>query len=171
MLLSIINYLGALAQDFSPVRLPAAWEESSDPLPAFLWKCWYSSYCYCCCCLVTLSGVWLFVTPWTVAPQLPLSIGFPRQYKNTGVGSHFLLQVIFPTQGSNSHLLIGRQILCHWAILLLPSNKLSFSLDCTSEGVIWRTRLPHYQKEFLNLCCWWSSFSMRKVRSYYISIR
>ena len=25
--------------------------------------------------------------------------------KNTGVGCHFLLQVIFPTQGSNSHLL------------------------------------------------------------------
>jgi len=39
MLLSIITYLGALAQDFSPVRLPTAWEESSDPLPTSLWKC------------------------------------------------------------------------------------------------------------------------------------
>ena len=27
----------------------------------------------------TLSCVWLFVTPWTVAHQTPLSMGFPRQ--------------------------------------------------------------------------------------------
>ena len=44
-----------------------------------------------------------FMTPWTVAYQAPLSVGFPS--KNTGVGCHFLLQEIFPTQGSNSHLL------------------------------------------------------------------
>ena len=31
--------------------------------------------------------------------------------KNTGVGSHFLLQGISQIQGSNSHLLCGRQIL------------------------------------------------------------
>ena len=31
--------------------------------------------------------------------------------KNTGVGCHFLLQGIFPTQGSNPHLLLRRQIL------------------------------------------------------------
>ena len=31
--------------------------------------------------------------------------------KNTGVGCHFLLQGIFPTQESNSCLLLGRQIL------------------------------------------------------------
>ena len=38
-------------------------------------------------------------TPWTTACQAPLSMGFPRQ--NTGVGWHFLLQGIFPTQGWN----------------------------------------------------------------------
>ena len=42
-----------------------------------------------------LSCVLLFVTPWTVAPQAPLAVGFPG--KNTGVGCHFLLQGIFPT--------------------------------------------------------------------------
>ena len=46
------------------------------------------------CCLV--AG--LFVTPWTVARQAPLSVGFPG--KNTGLGCHFLLQGIFPTQVS-----------------------------------------------------------------------
>ena len=39
-----------------------------------------------------LSCVWLFVTPWTVAHQAPLSMGFPA--KNTGMGCHFLLQFI-----------------------------------------------------------------------------
>ena len=37
----------------------------------------------------SLSHVWLFATPWTVAHQAPLSMGFSRQ--NTGVGCHFLL--------------------------------------------------------------------------------
>ena len=37
------------------------------------------------------------VTPWTVAHHTPLSMGFSG--KNTGVGSHFLLQRIFPNQG------------------------------------------------------------------------
>ena len=31
---------------------------------------------HCCCCLVILNS---FVTPWTVAHQAPLSMGFPRQ--------------------------------------------------------------------------------------------
>ena len=40
----------------------------------------------------SLSHVWLFATPWTVAHQAPLSKGFPS--KNTGVGCHFLLEGI-----------------------------------------------------------------------------
>ena len=39
-----------------------------------------------------------FGTPWTVARQAPLSMDFSSQ--DTGVGCHFLLQEIFPTQGS-----------------------------------------------------------------------
>ena len=34
--------------------------------------------------------------------------------KHTGVGCHFLLQGIFPAQGSNPHFLYCRQILYHW---------------------------------------------------------
>ena len=49
--------------------------------------------------------------PWTAAHQAPPSMGFPRQ--NTGVGYHFLLQGIFPTQGPNSGLL-------HWQADSLP---------------------------------------------------
>ena len=35
--------------------------------------------------------------------------------KNTGVGCHFLLQGVVPTQGSNTRLLHYRQFLDHWA--------------------------------------------------------
>ena len=41
--------------------------------------------------------------PWTVVYQAPLSMGFSS--KNTGVGCHFLLQGILPTQGLNPCLL------------------------------------------------------------------
>ena len=54
------------------------------------------------------------MTPGTIARQAPLSWDFPG--KNTGVGYHFLLQEIFPTQGSNLHLLLGRKIPHHWAV-------------------------------------------------------
>ena len=37
-----------------------------------------------CCCLV-VNCVWLFVTPWTVACQVPLFIGFPGQKHGSGL--------------------------------------------------------------------------------------
>ena len=49
-----------------------------------------------CVRVQSLSCVRSFVTPWTVACQAPLSMGFPT--KNTGVGCNALLQGIFPTQ-------------------------------------------------------------------------
>ena len=58
-----------------------------------------------------------FVAPWSVAHQVPLPMDFPG--KNIGVGCHALLQVIFPIQGSNPHLL-------HWqadSLPLVPSGK------------------------------------------------
>ena len=67
----------------------------------------------------TLSYVWLFATPWTVAHQAPLSMGFPS--KNTGVGHHFLLQGIFPTQGWNLGLLHCRQVPYHESHLRSPT--------------------------------------------------
>ena len=51
-------------------------------------------------CLL-LSHVQLFATRWTVALLCPW--GFPGE--NIRMGCHFLLQGIFPTQGSNSSLL------------------------------------------------------------------
>ena len=50
--------------------------------------------------LSCFSCVRLFSTPWAVACQTSLSMGFPRQ--ENWSGSLFLLQGIFLTQGLNS---------------------------------------------------------------------
>ena len=58
------------------------------------------------------------MTPWTVALQALLFMGFPS--KNLGVGCYFLLQEIFLTQGSNRCLLC----LLHWQVNFLPLRHL-----------------------------------------------
>ena len=62
-----------------------------------------------------LSRVQLFVTPMDSSPP-GSSVHGILPGKNTGVGCHFLLQVIFLTQGSNSSLLY----LLHWQVDSLP---------------------------------------------------
>ena len=59
----------------------------------------------------SLSHSQLFVTPWTVARQAALSIGFSKQEYWSELP--FLLQGIFPIQGLNLHLL-------HWQADSLP---------------------------------------------------
>ena len=54
------------------------------------------------------SRVLLFETPWICSPpgsSIPPSMGFSRQEYWNGLGCHFLLQEIFPTQGSKLQLL------------------------------------------------------------------
>ena len=66
---------------------------------------WFSRYVLC-----------HSATPWRVALHAPLSMDFPG--KNTGVGSHSLLQEIFPTQGSNLDFLH-----CKWIIYQLSHTR------------------------------------------------
>ena len=70
--------------------------------------------------LSRFSCVHLYATLWIVAHQASL---WDSPGKNTGVGCHFLLQGIFPTQGSNLHLLY---LLCWQAgsLLLAPPGNL-----------------------------------------------
>ena len=53
-----------------------------------------------------LSHVQLFATPWTMPAMLLRPWDFPG--KNTGVGCHFLLQGIFPTQEALPNLQVSR---------------------------------------------------------------
>ena len=57
----------------------------------------------------SLSDVWLSETPWIEATSLLCPWYFPG--KNTGVGCHFLLQEIFPTQRLNQRLM-------HWEVVV-----------------------------------------------------
>ena len=59
----------------------------------------------------SLNRVQLFVTPSAVAYEAPSSMGFSR--KEYWSGCHFLLQGIFPTQGSKPGLL-------HWQVNSSP---------------------------------------------------
>ena len=52
-----------------------------------------------------LSCVLLFVTPWTIYSPPASSVHGDSPGQNTGIGCHFFLQGIFPTQGSNPYLL------------------------------------------------------------------
>ena len=81
-----------------------------------------------------------FAAPWTVPTRLLCPWDFPG--KNTGVGYHFLLQQIFPTQRSNLHLLRGRQILYHWATWEAQSSGLPYTFDFS---------IYFYLKR--NICC------------------
>ena len=60
------------------------------------------------------SHVWLFMTPWIVACQAPLSMGFSSQKYWSGLPCQ--LPGIFPTQGLNPYLLC----LLHWQAGSLP---------------------------------------------------
>jgi len=71
------------------------------------WHLWTSHVCVLSC----FSTVWLFVTPWTIAAAR-LLCPWDSPGKSIGVGCHALLQGIFLTQGSNTHLLC----LLHWQV-------------------------------------------------------
>ena len=64
----------------------------------------------CLCFALSLSRVWLFVTPWSPSGS---SVHGDSPGKNTEVGCHFLLQGIYPTQGLNPGLVHCRQDLSH----------------------------------------------------------
>ena len=67
-------------------------------------------------------------------PRLLCSWDFPG--KNTGVGCHFPFQVIFPSQGLNPHLLLGKRILYLWAtgLPICPKTPALFS---SSKLITW----------------------------------
>ena len=76
------------------------------------------SYCSYFNCAQSLQSCPALCDPLDCSPPGSCSWDFPG--KNTGVGCHFLLQEIFLTQGSDSHLLH----LLHWQVDSLPLSYL-----------------------------------------------
>ena len=73
---------------FSDAAWRNIWPDSNNQSPLF----------------VSFLAVVSLLLLWTIAHQDPLSMGLFS--KNTGGSCHFLLQEIFPGQGSNCHLLL-----------------------------------------------------------------
>ena len=69
--------------------------------------------------------------------------------QNTGVGSHFLLQGIFPTQGSNPGLPHSRWILYH-----LSHQKSPRALEWVDLSLLQQIFLTQGSKQSLLLCKW-----------------
>ena len=70
--------------------------------------------------------------------------------KNTGVGCHFLPQGIFPTQGSNLHLLC----LLHWQADPLPLCFLGSLKKCTIPQMICKHKNYCHEKTDQNPCAY-----------------
>ena len=83
------------------------------------------------------SHVQLFATPWTVACQAPLSMGFPRQEYWSGLP--FPFQRIFLTQGWNLHLL-------HWQVGESPKSPSAILL----KGQLWWYLGPMQQSKLMS---------------------
>ena len=133
--------------------------------------------CQCVCVCQLLSHVWLFVTLWTVACWPPLFM----PGKNTGVGSHSLLQGIFLTQGSNpgspelqANSLLSEPLLTPPKALyysnifkkIIWNKSLSMSLltRCTKTGKPWRITFNNLQGKI-----WFSTtLDMGNLTSWYI---
>ena len=80
-----------------------------------MWTYWTVVKCHWGHEWKSLSRVRFLVTPWTVAHQALLSMGFPQARILEWV-CRALVQGIFPTQGSNLHLLC----LLHWQVSSSP---------------------------------------------------
>ena len=77
--------------------------------------------------------------------------------KNTGVGCRFFLQGNFLTQGSNSRLLLGRQILYHWAFWEAPGRMVPSHHHNNTIIDLWFITSPELSNSLCLFCC---SFSI-----------
>ena len=95
---------------------------------------------YCIKWVKSLSHARLFMTPWIVA-YTKLLCPWDFQGKSTGVGCHFLLQGIFPTQGSNPGLSHCRQMLYRLSqlgrVLLHKPEQITFFLGLNFPTCYW----------------------------------
>ena len=92
----------------------------------------------------SLSHAWLFATPWIVACTKLLR-PWDFQGKSTGVGCHFLLLGIFPTQGSNRGLSHYRQTLYRLSHQGSPTRRGTGKCQITSLSQFGKKRFQRGQ--------------------------
>ena len=84
------------------------------------------------------------VTPCAIACQAPLSMKFSRQEYWSGLPfpSRDFLHGIFPTQGSNPHLLHCRKIIYHWATREALENSMGGSFKKLKIELLYDPAIP-----------------------------
>ena len=92
------------------------------------------------------SRVQLFMTPWTIARQAPLSMVFSRQEYWSGF--HALLQGIFLTQGSGNVSSIVRRALSHQGRLAFMMLRYVPSIPTFWVEYPWLLFFPFYQFQY-----------------------
>ena len=80
------------------------------------------------CCLVTKSCPTLYATPWTVAHQVPLSMGFPRQ--EPWSGCYFLPQGVFWPRWATRIAHFRKALKSFMMKLLLVTSRKKYILEC-----------------------------------------
>ena len=113
--------------------------------PCFIFpfdSCFFQLVCVCVCvCVLSLQSCPTLCDPMDYSPP-GLSVQWDSPSKNTGVGCHALLQGIFPTQGSNPHILY----LLHWkagSLALGPPGKSSSNSQHTLQSISHCLTAPH----------------------------
>ena len=112
-----------------------------------------------------LSRIWFFCDPMDCGPPGSFC-SWDFSDKNTGVGCHFLLQGIFPTQSSNPRLLHCRWVLYHWA-----TQKAPFQCQATINPLFVSIMFPQFWTfningiiQYVVLCDWHLSLGLMFIR-------
>ena len=109
----MVSWFVAVTMEEKYMQWPTTWPPLKAGSCNSRWKCYDLNYV---CVLSHFNHVRLFATPWTVAHQAPLSVGFSRQEYWSGLPCIPPSPGDLPTQGSNLHLLC----LLHWQVGSLP---------------------------------------------------
>ena len=98
-----------------------------------------------CVCAQSLSSVWLFAALWTVAHQVPLSMGFFRQEYWSGLPFSFSRDSSWPKDWTCISCVscIGRWILYHCATWKAPLPYLILAKRSRNEKSIWKCKCWH----------------------------
>ena len=164
-----------------PLLLPSVFPSikvfSSESALCIRWpKYWRLRISVLVCVCVSLSGVWLFATPWTVAHQAPLSMEFSRQEYSSGL--LLLSPGDLPNPGIKPGFPTLQQILYHLShqgsLNISPSNEqsrlISFSIDwfglLAIQGNL-KSLLQHHSSKTSILQC--AAFFMVQLSHQYIS--
>ena len=113
----------------------------------------------CLFVLKSFSHVWLFVTPWTVVPQALLFMRI-LQARILEWSCNFLLQGIFPIQGSNPGLPHSKWILYHLRHQGKPMEleRVRHNLATEQQQPGWEPHFPQKNSKILvYICIFWGS--------------